>query len=69
METMPDKFVRLYIDADVWNEFRAQALMKGETAQAALATLVTETVQTRRNDGAKDRDRGNARPARASNKA
>jgi hypothetical protein len=66
---MPDKFVRLHIDADIWNEFRAQALMKGETATAALTTLVTETVQTRRNDGAKDRDRGNARPSRARNKA
>ncbi len=66
---MPDKFVRFHIDAGIWNEFRAQALMKDETAQAALATLITEAVQKRRNDGAKDRDRGNARPARTRNKA
>ncbi len=65
---MADKFVRLHIDAGIWNEFRAQAMMKGETAQAALATLVTETVQARRDDGAKDRDRGHARPGRTRNK-
>ncbi len=57
---MADKTVKFVIDARVWNEFRAQSLLRGETAKAAIVNLVTTAVDDRRKDGdAKARRRSN----------
>jgi hypothetical protein len=48
---MADKTVRFIIDAHVWNTFRAQALMRGETAQAGIVNLVTRDVKEKEQNG------------------
>ncbi len=66
---MADKTVRFIIDAHVWNTFRAQALMRGETAQAAIVNLLTREVKEEDQRGTKNRDRSDARPGGSRNKA
>lgn len=50
---MPDKTVRFVIDAEVWKEFRIQALQNDLTASAALVNLITAAV---REGGASGKD-------------